>query len=75
MASTYDDRPIRITLDRIAHALEAIARSKDPSFKTQAEARAEAKPAATGGEPAAGGRSKKAPWIRRQKRSDYLDRG
>jgi hypothetical protein len=47
MATNYDDRLIRMSLDRIAHALEAIARSKDPGFKTLAEAKtlaAEAKP-------------------------------
>lgn len=36
----YDDRLIRSSLDRIAHALEAIARSKDSDFKTLAETKA-----------------------------------
>jgi hypothetical protein len=66
----YDDRALRGILNRIAHALEAIARSTDPNFRTAAETKAE--PETSTGPPAGKGANSPSrvagePWVRPRK--------
>jgi hypothetical protein len=80
----YDDRALRGLLNRIAHALEAIARATDPKFKTLAETARVDQPAdverATGTDKGPqspqgpSSNSTRDPWIDPSDRKGFLDK-